>query len=54
MGSGDVQFNGGADDVSVLLKGSGDVYVARSNGNRVVSRYGSGDVRIGSWRYDDD
>lgn len=54
LGSGDVQFNGGADDVSVLLKGSGDVYVARSNGNRVVSRYGSGDVRIGSWRYDDD
>ena len=53
-GSGDVTFNGGADDVSVLLKGSGDVYVARSNGNRSVSRYGSGDVRIGSWRYDDD
>mgnify|MGYP001158278584 FL=1 len=54
LGSGDVVFNGGADDVSVLLKGSGDVYVARSNGNRVVSRYGSGDVRIGSWRYNDD
>ena len=54
LGSGDVQFNGEANDVSVLLKGSGDVYVARSNGNRVVNRYGSGDVRIGSWRSDDD
>ncbi|MAK61042.1 MAG: hypothetical protein CMK09_08690 [Ponticaulis sp.] len=54
LGSGDVMFNGEAYDVSVLLKGSGDVYVARSNGNRSVSRYGSGDVRIGSWRYDDD
>lgn len=54
FGSGDVQFNGEANDVSVLLKGSGDVYVARSNGNRVVNRYGSGDVRIGSWRSDDD
>lgn len=54
LGSGDVMFNGEAYDVSVLLKGSGDVYVARSTGNRSVSRYGSGDVRIGSWQYDDD
>lgn len=52
-GSGDVNFNGDADDVSVLLYGSGDVYVAGSTGNRVVNRYGPGDVRIGSWRSDD-
>ena len=52
-GSGDVNFNGDADDVSVLLYGAGDVYVAGSTGNRVVNRYGPGDVRIGSWRSDD-
>ena len=53
-GSGDVHMDGDVDAVSVLLKGSGGVYVARSNGIPDVRRSGSGDVQIGGRSYGHD
>uniref|UniRef100_B0T2B9 Putative auto-transporter adhesin head GIN domain-containing protein n=1 Tax=Caulobacter sp. (strain K31) TaxID=366602 RepID=B0T2B9_CAUSK len=47
MGSGDVNFDGVADNVEVSVAGSGDVRVARATGNVRKSVAGSGDVIIG-------
>jgi hypothetical protein len=48
MGSGDVNFDGVADNVEVSVAGSGDVRVAKATGNVHKSVAGSGDVVIGS------
>lgn len=47
MGSGNVSFNGEADDVDVSVAGSGDVRIAKVNGQVKKHVAGSGDVIIG-------
>lgn len=47
MGSGDVTFNGEADQVDVSVAGSGDVRIAKVNGPVKKHVAGSGDVIIG-------
>jgi hypothetical protein len=48
MGSGDVTFNGEADEVDVSVAGSGDVKIAKVNGPVKKHVAGSGDVIIGN------
>jgi len=47
MGSGNVRFNGEADDVDVSVAGSGDVRIAKVNGAVKKHVAGSGSVTIG-------
>lgn len=47
MGSGDIDFRGGAGDVSANIMGSGDIRVASASGSVNQSRMGSGRVTIG-------
>jgi hypothetical protein len=47
MGSGELRFDGVAENVSLAAMGSGDVYVAEVTGNVRSSAFGSGRVHVG-------